>query len=231
MKTPFWDFTRFFPAALALITCADLAYAACSRSDVEYYLSKGFTPDQVTAICTSSSTPALKEMPDEQASPAVIPPAAKPGDNAPRQTPQNLEQHTDSGTARDNEQFLKIAIKGRDIQLTRDTLRYTRKMCVQIGEEDLYGFAPKACPDVKFVIALEGLEVLKTGKKYLLYGSGEAWVRGSIQREIIGQLADQKPRDRKLILEKMETGDQTTIPIREDISLERVEAALRELSI
>ena len=231
MKAPFWDLTRFFPVALVLITCADLAYAACSRSDVEYYLSKGFTPDQVTAICTSSSAPALKEIPDEQATPATTSPASEPVVDVPQEKSISHERSTDHKTTQDNEQFLKIAIKGRDIQLTRDTLRYTRKMCIQIGEEDLYGFAPKACPDVKFVIALEGLEVLKTGKKYLLYGSGEAWVRGSIQREIIGQLADQKPRDRKLILEKMEKGDQTVIPIREDISLERVEAALRELSI
>ena len=230
MITPFRKLTRFFSAALALIVCAEQAYAACARSDVEYYLNKGFTTEQITAICTSSSTPAITETPGEQATTTTSPPAAKPGDNMSHQEMQNPNRNMNSKSAQDSEQFLKIAIKGRDIHLTQDSLRYTRKVCIQTGEEDLFGFAPTACQDIKFEIGLKGLEVLKTGKKYLLYGIGEVIVRGSIQREIVGQLDDRNPRERNLILKKLEKGDQTAIPIRDDISLERVEKVLRELS-
>ncbi|MEW8506261.1 MAG: hypothetical protein AB2598_06115 [Candidatus Thiodiazotropha sp.] len=229
MNTQFWNVAKFFITGLALIVCIDQSYAACTRSDVEYYLSKGFSTDQVTAICTSTPTPGSNETPGNQAE--MAPPAERKAREEARQQPQQAQMRkTEGRTAQDIEEFLRVAIKGRDIHLTRDSLHYTREVCVQIGEEDLYGFAPKACQDVKFVIGRKGLEVLKTGKKYLLYGVGEAIVKGKIQREIVGQLKDRKPRQRKLIRKKMEKGDQTAIPIRDDISLERVEIVLKELS-
>ena len=101
---------------------------------------------------------------------------------------------------------------------------------MQYGEEDLFGFTPKTCPDVKFVIGLKDLEVLRGGRKYLFYGPGEVRVRGNISREIIGQLDDLKPRERRYVLRKFDTGDITVIPIREDISLDRVIEVLEQLA-
>ncbi|MCG7991812.1 MAG: hypothetical protein JAY99_13105 [Candidatus Thiodiazotropha lotti] len=226
MNTQFRVVTKFFLFILALIVSINQSYAACTRSDVEYYLGKGFSTDQITKICTSIAPTGSNETPGDKTDMAT-PTEKKAGEDA--QQPRQIRS-MESSSAQDIEQFLRIAIKGRDIQLTQDSLNYTREECVQIGEEDLYGFAPIACQDVKFAIGRKGLEVLKTGKKYILYGDGVAIVKGSIHREIIGQLKDRKPRDRKLILAKMEKGDQTAIPIRDDISLERVEKVLRELS-
>ncbi|MBV2120963.1 MAG: hypothetical protein KUF74_05860 [Candidatus Thiodiazotropha sp. (ex Ctena orbiculata)] len=226
MNKQFWVVTKFFIVILTLIVCLNQSFAACTRSDVEYYLDKGFSTDQITEICTSISPPGSNKIPGDRTDMAT--PAEKKASEDVQQ--QKQIRNKESSSAQDIEQFLKIAIKGRDIQLTQDSLNYTREECVQIGEEDLYGFTPIACQDVKFAIGRNGLEVVKTGKKYILYGDGEAIVKGSIRREIIGQLKDRKPRDRKLILTKMEKGDQTAIPIRDDIPLERVEKVLRELS-
>ena len=131
----------------------------------------------------------------------------------------------------DTEQFFKIAIKGKDILLTSDALHYTIPMCIQYGQEDLFGFTPKTCPDVKFVVGLKELEVLSTRKGDWFFGPGEVTVQGKITREIIGQLEDLDPRERRSALKKFETGDKTVIPIREDISLDRVQAQLEQLAI
>ena len=248
MSVPSQNFRIFLLGALALIAQVDQAYAACTRSDVAYYLSKRFTTYQITKICTASPPPPTTEHPAssvQSAEPAasVTPPEkAPPADTAvatPQPAPQGIEQDVDNRAAGDDtkpflrmdtEQFLRTAIKGEDIFLTGDSLHYTIKMCIQYGGEDLFGFVPTACPHVKFVVALKRLEVLRSDKRYILFGPAEITIKGEIKRDIIGGLEDQKPWDRKMILKKFETGDKTVIPIREGISLDRVAAVLEQLA-
>ena len=199
-----------FFASLVFMMFSSQASAACSRDDVEFYLGKGFSTDQITTLCSESSTP---------------------GNDVPRSEIQNTGQPSATDAAGENELFLKTAIKAKNIYLDSDYLHYTQKICIEYGEEDLYGFTPKVCPDVKFTIALKDLEVTDTGKKYGFYGTPEVWVKSTVKREIIGNLNDQKPEDRELILEKFEQGDKTAIPIRDDFSLERVKQVLQDLSI
>ena len=104
-------------------------------------------------------------------------------------------------------------------------------MCMEYGEEDLFGFTPKVCPDVSYIISLKGLEVVDTGKKYGFYGTPEVRIKSSaIKREIVGGLKNKKREERELILEKFEKGLEAAIPIRDDFSLEQVKQVLQELS-
>lgn len=177
--------------------------AACSRDDVAFYLGKGFTPGQITSLCTTSGAPAgAVSQSDQQA-------AAIEGEKA---------------------LFLKRAIKAHKISLTQDVLQYTRKFCIEYGEENLAGFTPEVCPDVRFIITLKGLEILRMGKRYHFYGQPEILVKNNIAREIIGELQDQKPENQTLILENFEKGDKTAIPVRDDFSLEEVAQVLKQLS-
>ncbi len=204
------NYAIIFIASLAFVMFSSQASAACSRDDVEFYLGKGFSTDQITALCSAASAT---------------------GNDAPLSEMQNGDQPSATDAAGENEQFLKIAIKAKKIYLDSDSLHYTQKVCIEYGEEDLYGFTAKVCPDVKFTIAFEGLEVTHTGKKYGFYGRPEVRVKSTIKRDIIGGLKDKKPEDRELILESFEKGDKTAIPIRDDFSLERVKQVLQELSI
>lgn len=204
------DNYRFISSACLIFTMASSqAYAACSRDDVEFYLDKGFTNDQITTLCSVSS-----DSENDQA-------------NA---TKQNNEENSDAAAIDDKELFLKTAIKAKNIYLQDDSLHYTQEVCVEYGEEDMFGFTPKVCPQVKFVIALKGLEVIDTGKQHYFYGTEEIRVRSAVKREIIGELTQQKPEDRKLILEKIESGDVAAIPVREDFSLDRVKQVLLQLA-
>jgi len=191
---------------LAIMLLSNQVNAACNRDDISFYLDKGFTTDQITALCSEAPAPATVQT-EPQESPAATP------------------------AMDDNALFLSRAIKGHDIKLSSDSLQYTqKKMCFEYGEEDLFGFTPKVCPDVIFTVSLKGLVVVDTGKKYGFYGIQEVRVKSSVKREIIGNLEEQKPEDRKLILEKFEKGDVTGIPVRDDFSLDRVKVVLEELA-
>jgi len=193
------------------MTFSSQVSAVCSRDDVNFYLDKGFSTDQIAAMCSEPSTPASDAQQPES---------------------QNNEQDPASAAKDDNALFLQRAIKAQKINLSSDSLSYTQeKMCMEYGEEDLFGFTPKVCPDVTFTIALKGLVVLDTGKKYGFYGTPEVRVKSSvIKRVIIGELKNKKPEERELILEKFEKGFETAIPIRDDFSLDQVKQVLQELS-
>ena len=183
--------------------------AGCSRDDVEFYLAKGFSNDQITALCSAPS----------DAGNEVLSPQS-----------ENTKQGTAAVAADEDALFLNRAIRAKKIELSGESLQYTQKVCIEYGEEDLFGFNPKACPDVTFIISLKDLKVLDTGKKYGFYGTPEVRVKSTIKREIIGNLEDQKPEDRELIMQRFEKGDKTAIPIREDFSLEQVKQVLQEIS-
>lgn len=184
----------------------NLSYAQCARNDVDYYLSKGFTPEQITNICAIAPLRSDKSLGE-----------------ASNSLPQQPALEKD-------EQFLKHAIKGRNVLLTDDSLQYTLKVCIEYGDEDMYGFAPKACPKVRFTIARKGLEVIKSQKKYIFFGSDEIKVKSTVRREIVGDLEKNTAEEQQLIQQLLESSDHTVIPIRDDISLDSVEQVLLQIS-
>ena len=183
-----------------LVSLSQSSYAGCTRDDVNYYLAKGFSTDQITTLC--DSTQSSHTSTSEQA------PAS------------------DNKTQR----FLREAIKGRNVLLNKTALSYTLKVCIKYGEEDLYGFAPKACPDVRFELALNGLKIKQPEEK-LFFRPHELEVTGNISRNIVDGLDTYKLEDQKSILKLLESGNKTIIPIRDDISIEKVFQTLEQLTI
>ena len=195
-----------YASSLLLMVISSQVSAACSRDDITFYLDKGFTAEQITAMCSEPSAPA----------------AAK----------QNNGQQSAPPLADENVLFLSRAIKGHKIKQSTDSLQYTlKKFCIEYGEQDIFGFAPKVCPDVIFTISLKELVVLDTDLEYGFYGAQQIQVKSSaIKREIIGELKDKTPDERELILDAFEKGNETTIPVRDDYSMQRVKQVLQELS-
>jgi hypothetical protein len=198
-----WFFAVMFP---------DLAVAACTRSDVDYYLEKGFTREQVVAICTGRSLPKGGVEPIPNRTPLAptlsAPPIQKP--------------------AEDLEDFLRSAIDGYDVQLTDKALHYTRKTCIEYGPYNQFGIKTEACPDVRYSITREGMEVRKIKQAMLIFGNYEVIVTGRIDRRIL-DLNRYKSALRPPIQAHLESGNETLIPIRDGIPRERLEAVLREL--
>jgi hypothetical protein len=198
-----WFFAVMFP---------DLAVAACTRSDVDYYLEKGFTREQVVAICTGKSLP--KGEVESSTNRAPLAPT--------------LSEPPVQKTAEDLEDFLRSAIDCYDVQLTDKALHYTRKTCIEYGPYNQFGIKTEACPDVRYSIAREGMEVRKIKQAMLIFGNYEVIVTGHIDRRIL-DLNRYKPALRPAIQANLEGGDETMIPIRDGIPRERLEAVLREI--
>jgi hypothetical protein len=207
-----------FIVSLIFVVHSDQANAACSRDDVTFYLDKGFTTDQISGMCSEPSV-------------SVSEPAQPDASTERKAGAQNAGQYSAPSAVDKNALFLSRAIKAKDIKLSSDSLRYTLKNCIEYGEEDLFGFTPKVCPDVIYIISLKGLEVTDTGKRYGFYGTPEVRIKSTVKREIIGHLEDMKPYERELILKAFEKGDATAIPIRDDFSLDKVQQVLQEISI
>lgn len=202
----------FFLLALPLSIYTNSSYAECARDDVDHYLDKGFTPEQITTICSTPSVNNTDKAVNKKSS------------------TEKITETDETHSLKKNEQFLKDAIKGRNILLTNDSLQYTLKVCIEYGDEDMYGFAPKACPKIRFIIARKGLEVIKSQKKYIFFGTDEIKIKSTIRREIVGGLEKNTAEEQQLIQQLLESGDHTVIPIRDDISLDSVERTLLRLS-
>ena len=198
--------------------------AACSRSDVEYYLEKGFSHEQITAICGSSEGDAAGETPRS-------PERKSEGSEAVR---KNSESTGDSGEivsvpVQENTFSLTMAIKGYDVEVGPESMFYTTRDCFEYGEEDIFGFQKKACPEVRFSIYYDGMEAKKSGMKYFFYGPRGIRVKGRVERQVLSGLDHLGKEDRKEALKKLESGDETTIPIRKEIPLDKVLNALADL--
>ena len=202
---------------ILVFSISSTAYAKCEREDINFYLDRGFTPEQITAICTEASSQPVGE-------PAI--------NNTEKNSAKELTDSTSNqDTLQDkNEQLLKEAIKGRNVILSNNSLQYTLKVCIEYGTEDLYGFAPRACPMIRYTIARKDLEIIKSQKKYIFFGANEVKVKGVITREILSGLEKNSDHEIELIKAKLETGDQTIIPVRDDISITEIEQALLQIS-
>jgi len=73
--------------------------------------------------------------------------------------------------------------------------------------------------------------VKEPGKKYLFFNPDEIEINGAISREVLNGLEKYKPEEQTLILQLLESGNKTAIPVRDDISLEKVFETLKQLSI
>jgi len=208
---PFNKLNLLLFTSATLASIPHISNAACSRDDVQFYLDKGFSTDQITTLCDTA--------PSTKKNSQNINPTSK------------TKEKIYKATSNDTELFLREAIKGRDVSLTNESLAYTLKFCIQYAEEDQYGFAPKACPNVRFSIKLKDLEVKEPGKKYLFFNPDEIEIKGSISREVISGLEKYKSEEQTLILQLLESGNKTTIPVRDDISLEKIFKTLKQLSI
>lgn len=209
-------------AALLLgLALPERASSLCARSDVDYYLSQGFTRAQVVSICTG-------EMPKPKQ-----PEASERSEPLPR---ESFEKHAPSRRAgaadhrpRDSlEDFLMFAIDGYDVRVSPEALYYTRRTCIEYGPFNEYGIKTQTCPDVRFRIARKGLQVRRVKQALMFLGNYEVTLSGEVEREIL--TLDRYPSSVKARLSAyLESGNEITIPIRDGIPRERLQAALREL--
>ncbi|HGG60375.1 MAG TPA: hypothetical protein ENK26_10770 [Gammaproteobacteria bacterium] len=134
------------------------AHAECSREDIDYYLQRGFTHDQVVRLCGAPARPAAEAAPTP----------------APRQSPPDAELATLS--------WLRAALDAEDVQLDPDTLTIIQDRCFPYGEENAIGFHEEICGRMTTTLRRKGLEIVRVKDPIPLLRDAELRVKTSVTR-------------------------------------------------
>ena len=204
-----------------LLFYAPLAQAECSRNDVEYFLKKGFSREQVVAICEAAKPRQFGE-PTEQ------------GQGDYEAYDEDLEARLRIERRLQKEEddilLLKTAIAGEDIKITRDWLDFKKPFCIASGNNPDVGARIKICPLVLYRIYFKGLRVKEYERKYLVFGAREIEVEGTIKRKLLNDLKEYPAGLRAELLDAYEANVRkggTFIPIRKDYPINQVQEILR----
>ena len=204
-------------AIFLLVFSAPVAWAECSREDIQFYLDKGFTTEQVTQLCATE----------------------KGGSGGKKKyrayTDEYVDRQDEEYEARmrvEREAALRNAIEGSDIRLQRGYLYYIRQQCVSEGVEKDRAFGLKSCPNVRYRIKLAGLFVdPEEYKMRFLFGQRMIRVEGEIKREPLPDAFADIPDEywRKVLGRKLETGNSTKIPLRDGVDFHFARGALEDM--
>jgi hypothetical protein len=217
MYGDYWMKNHLAMSVIALLfLTATNAYAACTRDDISFYLSKGFTQEQITEICTvaaEAAEPSASETPESEATTALEPPA--------------------DSSNKDAERYVLEAIKGQDIRIEEGFLHYTAKICIPYGKfgENKEPWNEETCELVRHKVALRGMTAKREWVSTKLFQPRQVYLEGQIEREIVSDIDDLGSTSSKQIIRNLETEVQAIVPIKEDKSYDRLLESLNEIAI
>jgi hypothetical protein len=125
---------------------------------------------------------------------------------------------------------LEIAIKANSVDITSEAISFTRKHCIVYGEEDIYGFQPQVCLNVKTMLKRNGLMVLSKQARSLFSSDQQIQVGGGIAIELLTPLPKLSVGDKRDVMNELNVGDKLWISIRSEIDLDRVVQQITSLS-
>ena len=195
-------------------------WSACDPDTVEFYLEKGFTPDQVTELCTQDEGPSTPTYEPYQKPVVIYQQGVVPGSSV--EESKAIEQ-------------LRGGLNARSVEVTPDRINYIAKVCLRAGNSPERDQRIEKCIDIAFSIARKGLIVEQSGAKFLLFGENLVTVSSSdIKRKHLVEdpWAGLAPDVRFLIQRKYESqedGNTTAVPVRKSASVTEVVSAFRTL--
>ena len=204
-------------------------FAACPREDVSYYLKQGFNQEQIVQLCAmSDSSPQSFEKTTNKVQ-------QEPHSVESKKEPKSLEdapivRHESAGIyGNPDAVFLATAIEGYDVEVTENTIIFTRKECFNFGQKDWNGFQNSACPHVKYTIISGGLKIKDRDNGFFGLGSTALYISGNIKAEILdlGQFNQNQQEDIRRVIQK--NTDMLKIDVRSGMPQDKVEAILLRL--
>ena len=153
-------------ATLSFFLTTDLMANSCSKADIDFYLQRNFTNDQIVRLCTSAGV----------ATPT----------NAQYQTQYAPPVNPQTQAIREDQIYLSTALDAKNVQLTHSNLSYSGKECViyspHPNNRDL---DESLCVNSKVVVNFAGAKVQKTSKGFFLIKDPELIISGDIKREYL----------------------------------------------
>lgn len=232
MYEDFWMKNHLATAAIALLfLTATNAHAACTRDDISYFLSEGFTPEQITAICTAAkeaaapSTPATPEPVTTEAATPSPPATTEPAASVAVVPPAG-------GDNKDAENYLREVIKGGDVHIAEGFLHYTARICIPYGKfnNNKEPWTEEACEQVRHKVALRGMRAKREWVSTELFQPRQIYLEGQIEREFVSDLDRFSPSSRRQIIQNLQTEVKAFVPIKENMSPDRLLEFLNKIA-
>lgn len=196
-------------------------FAKCGKEDVDFYLEKGFTPEQITQLCATSDADVPDYKPYQQ---QVIIYSNEEGPGVK------------DGFTREERQAIKDLQQGVDVVglvVDQDSIQYTVKVCLAVQEGKDYNQRFKTCPEVFYRVARAGLTVAASGKRLLFLGQQTIQVKGNIKRQSKVNFDDYPTQFKKQLKRAFDwkSGKNTAqVPVRGDYSVTKIVNALNALA-
>ena len=173
---------------------------SCSKSDIDYYLQRGFTNDQVVQLC------------------------AGPAQNTSQQQTQGYQatavQPQQRNLIREDESYLSAALDANGVSLSNQSLTLLPRECIKHGPtsgQASVDLIETICVNTKLKINFAGMKIGKVSKSLLFVRDAGVILKGNIQRELTG-LSQLRRQDREAVIEKLsKTPKEVNIKIRRGI--------------
>lgn len=187
------------------------ASAKCSKADIDYYLEKGFTTEQVTAMCSEEIISSIELKDDVY--------KTFSDEYADEQDEEYLRK-----MRIERQVFLKSAIGAQKVRIKGTELSYESEIC---GRNSIKksgaaeGSNIEGCSVIETLINLSDIEVsMKQRREKILFGTKEIFVQGDVKYRIIGGLQHlslfEKNILEPMLLKKLKKGE-ARIPIRKGL--------------
>ena len=176
---------------IPLLVCLGLAlapnsYGACDPDDVEFYLDKGFSQEQVTKICSIDDSEVPEYTPYQPPAVVIQPPTPHQARRATapdgRTEPADLDL---SGFTDQEKTAVETLVSGADVLgliVDEDSIQYTKQACLEVHNDPDFSPDLKLCPEVDYRILRKGLSIGKYGREYGIFGKATITIQGKIQR-------------------------------------------------
>jgi hypothetical protein len=200
----------FFLIIMSLFSLGfcNFSYAACSRDDVDYYLGKGFSIEQITIVCGKET--------------AVTP-----------QVESNITTMTKQENVQENTVFLKAEIKANQIQFDANKFYFNRRECVEYSNLSGLETPKKFCANFRTIVNYSGLKVLES-KNFTIdnFRNPSVVVEGNVKKEILETKKFKSlltTFEQQLVMKKIGLR-KAHIPLRQSGSSQEVKTKLRNLA-
>lgn len=153
-------------------------FAACSRADVDYFLSRNFTTEQVVALCGGESVQ---------------------GADAPKDTPIVISEATEA--ERELRDLLLRTVDAQKVDVTAESVAWTDKRCVEYAAPNLAGRPRELCGPVRIKVARESLSTGQLHHRVLFFGDHGVELLGEVEQQWRLDQAGLSDTDRRRVAE------------------------------
>ena len=181
-------FTLIIFSLFLILFSTDARANTCSKSDIDYYLQRGFTNAQVVQLCAGAANQNNNQR-------ALVTQAT---------TPAQTQQSQQSNQLREDQSYLSAALDADRVTMNSQNLTLLPRECIEYGPPNNIDLVETICVNTKLKINFSGMQIGKASKGLFLVKDATVKIRGTIQRELLG-INELRRQDREAILETLKT--------------------------